>query len=623
MSQFHVAPAVCRRDHPFLATVATSLNVARKPALREQILSGRFQRFRCPTCGSVDQVDSPFLYIDPRRRVLALVDGRDGGSTDRQMATWEYEAELEDLGRGAKRWDCFRVRSIRDLRERLVAKVQGLDYNSLLGLLTPRGRLLGKRRRERVLRQRTVRCERGRVFACRLVRSATWETAIRNDQRSIPTRARWRKVDLDSDALPGDPTLAREDAGAFLAEKARRRKIDRRELEGGLHRLRYLLPRGAGLRRDERRALNTLRRVAHRKKWDAVALQIATIFAGLDLSPSVLRDVPPGKLDKFCDTLLALPWAEAEANREIQRLDIAPSPRTAAYEWETGTLFFGIEALQSTDEIRKRLAHEIGHCVHDAHANSIDCWLQRTFGWEMYDARVPAEIDKWVAQMGGWPHSWKAKTRATWRDRIRDSVIPAGTQGLPGRILAPRGRPNFREDPLKAEIDAATAVGFRAAKLLQLAQPAWWQDPDLWLRFKGRRFALNYYYGGLMVVKDATLRLIAYRADHARRRPLADYAAMSPMEFFAELYVVMRNKVSGFRPGPMPRERIRDQFFLNVWGRHARATALATPPSWRWAMLGFRAAHNDVGTALHAHARHITRRVKSRRRKEPQAVSIL
>jgi hypothetical protein len=58
----------------------------------------------------------------------------------------------------------------------------------------------------------------------------------------------------------------------------------------------------------------------------------------------------------------------------------------------------------------------------------------------------------------------------------------------------------------------------------------WYENNQNWFKSNGLTFSLNYYYKTLMVVNQETIKLIAKMPDN--------YAAMSPAEFFAELYAV-------------------------------------------------------------------------------------
>lgn len=56
----------CGKDNEH--TVAVSLNGDRMPELREQILAGTFQRFRCSECGATMHVEDAMVYLDFQRK---------------------------------------------------------------------------------------------------------------------------------------------------------------------------------------------------------------------------------------------------------------------------------------------------------------------------------------------------------------------------------------------------------------------------------------------------------------------------------------------------------------------------------------------------------------------------
>lgn len=63
----------CQHGHHFDAEVYRSANVSQTPALREEILSGRFNLVRCPSCQAESYADVPFLYHDMATAVRVWV----------------------------------------------------------------------------------------------------------------------------------------------------------------------------------------------------------------------------------------------------------------------------------------------------------------------------------------------------------------------------------------------------------------------------------------------------------------------------------------------------------------------------------------------------------------------
>lgn len=68
MSTTYDAPVACPRcGERFNATLFTNLHVTRSPAVRDDILAGKFQRFDCPHCAASVRVEPSMLYTDFER----------------------------------------------------------------------------------------------------------------------------------------------------------------------------------------------------------------------------------------------------------------------------------------------------------------------------------------------------------------------------------------------------------------------------------------------------------------------------------------------------------------------------------------------------------------------------
>jgi hypothetical protein len=55
---------VCPNGHQYEADLYRSANVTNAPALRDDIMAGRFNVTSCPVCGAESYADVPFLYHD-------------------------------------------------------------------------------------------------------------------------------------------------------------------------------------------------------------------------------------------------------------------------------------------------------------------------------------------------------------------------------------------------------------------------------------------------------------------------------------------------------------------------------------------------------------------------------
>ena len=60
---------------------------------------------------------------------------------------------------------------------------------------------------------------------------------------------------------------------------------------------------------------------------------------------------------------------------------------------------------------------------------------------------------------------------------------------------------------------------------------SWYANNQNWYRANGKAFAINFWYGWLMCVNESTL-------DFVNTSMPDNYAAMSPAEFFAEMYAL-------------------------------------------------------------------------------------
>jgi hypothetical protein len=84
----------CACGHTFAAWVWQSANVTLEPELRKLVLDGKMNVVKCPSCGAVFHVETPFLYHDMIRRewiwVYPLSYGSDAGMVDDDLdAMWD------------------------------------------------------------------------------------------------------------------------------------------------------------------------------------------------------------------------------------------------------------------------------------------------------------------------------------------------------------------------------------------------------------------------------------------------------------------------------------------------------------------------------------------------------
>ncbi len=235
---------------------------------------------------------------------------------------------------------------------------------------------------------------------------------------------------------------------------------------------------------------------------------------------------------KLWAALKTLPDKHVEQNSEIKQivLDTKDHRNGGTYNSGTGIIAIG-DTLASTGSktfFDKTVRHEIGHAVEDQRTKLVKGWQKNVAGWKLYSRSKP-NIKKWIAEMGG--YGTKVKLTDTDKKDILDYidsllVKPTPASWLPdSSIPAPRikfaGRPNvINSRPIQAVMGCTDFTP---------PHQRWYQLNSSWVVYGGKAFSLNYWYSQLMVVDAKQLRsLMAFLP--------SSYAAMSPGEFFAEVY---------------------------------------------------------------------------------------
>lgn len=123
--------------HTFSDKTVDGLNLTRNPWIRQSILDGTLNTWRCPACERLLMLERPFSYTDLQRKQLMLV-----GPRHHQPRWRQAERDIEDLFHiyvanepsrtlfSAQELADFRVRAVfgyAALREKLLLWDQGLD----------------------------------------------------------------------------------------------------------------------------------------------------------------------------------------------------------------------------------------------------------------------------------------------------------------------------------------------------------------------------------------------------------------------------------------------------------------------------------------------------------------
>jgi hypothetical protein len=535
MAVFHPIQVRCSCGNAFSADAARSVNIRRNPAVRGEILAGRFHRVSCPACGASLTIERPFYYSDADRSAVFLVmprgervnHTRDGARiSDQQVA-----CELINRGRPPRQLRV--IYGLDELREKLVAQDAGLDdrHVELLKLFvlqdhpfllhTPRLQLLLTEASRTELGFTAYHHNQPRGYAVRLSRFladsflaegkivARWVSSAEHlaplmapDRRWVNFR-RWSTRYVALDALKVYAATLR--AGGTIDLKA-----------AAFDTMCSRLPRAGSLSAAAKSDLQTLFDYAKQVGDGAAQDKLFEVRYGIALEDEWGTNQNKTDIDTIWNLLRNVPVNNIEGNTRLKEIELIRGGG-GIYQW-SGVIQIGSAELAQKERFEDVLRHEVGHAVHADKAGTIDPWLKAEYGWQRFDASRPS-IDAWIALMGGWD-AWGPVT-ASQRVEIASALIQAlgnGSSWNPGpRPVFPAGHPWNRP-------------GFGPRLAVEGSLGNWFETFEKWYRANGLAFFLNYWYAEPLVVKESTLDLILKMPDR--------YAAMSHFEFFAELYAL-------------------------------------------------------------------------------------
>jgi hypothetical protein len=530
--------------HPYLVSdrngvrhatmLADCLNAQRMPALRQRIFDRCFHRVTAE--GFDMQVEKAFMYLDLARGQSILVQppreryrhAEASAQLDRMLAVlppaMQAQAHLRRVAYGME-----------ELREKLVAADAGLDDRAIelmkAALVHDHPVLLTRAR----LRLSLDRVDaQGAQFLAQYDHSAksfsltyatpelfcgdegalrSWSSSLkRHDFYALPAQGdhwvnyrRW---------------LPSQDAVALLHQTATRLREGQppAPASAAFQSMLKRLPRGSALSGQGKQDLRTLFVWARKKNLQKLQDQLFELRFGVALEDSWYRNDDKNDIDTLWRLLRTLPDSHVEGNARLSEISIGTGGG-GSYSASTTEIEIGSAELAFKARFEDTLRHEVGHAVHEENRPLVDGWLWERFGWAQFEADSSG-IDDWVAQMGkgsGW-----AALNATQKTQMRASIRQACG---PGGVWGPKVTPDV---PPASPWRGAT-FGPRLA--FEMSGETWYDKNDRWYRAGGKAFAVNFWYGTLMCVAESTLDFID---THMPDR----YAAMSPDEFFAELYAL-------------------------------------------------------------------------------------
>ena len=548
MSIFHPYNVRCACGESFTAQLAEAVNAGRMPYLRQSILDGTFHRVSCPACNETMTIEKGFSYTDFRTSTFINVKPRQ----DRHLwkkASEELELNLKDIPSDLskrKKRNMRGVFGLGELQEKLIAEDAGIDdriievlkvfivYEHPFLLQNPRLRLqLNKVTSEDI---EFIACfdHNPEIYRVRIPQAVS--SNIIENPREIK---KWIKkhhrqsniFEMKNDHWVNMARWSPQNWGLqYLREIAE--KVENGETiitdSPKFKSMLEQIPHGNHLSGWAKKDLRTLFLYAKAKNNAKLQDTLFEIRFGIELEDDWGKNNDPDDIDTMWSLLKDLPDSNVEGNTFINQIILNENRPNSWYDPNEGSrgIYMSAGALVTPERFEDTVRHEVGHAVHELYKDKINEWLASQFGWKVFDARN-SEIDKWIKLMGGWGNISPPQ-----RMEIRNYLVQAlGQQASwsPGSAPnAPAGHPWLRDD-----------FGPRLA--FEKTGSNWYRNNTNWYRYNGKAFFLNFYYRNFMVINEDTLDLINYKMP-------STYAAMSPLEFFAELYSLYYDLDDPMRP---------------------------------------------------------------------------
>ncbi len=531
MGVAHLVSARTASGRPVTAQAFRCLSIGRTPALRQEILAGRFHRVANPEGGTPLLLEKDFVYVDLARKTLILVRPRskrhDAARTEEALA--RMAASLAPAGVPLKKLYSRVVFGLEELREKLLIQDAEMD-DRLIELVkiyviddhpfltkTARLRISLAAVTTEALRFRAWFDHSKRVFDIAVPHSTYEELAARRPEMNLwlgkrikanPLTANGKWVNLWT-LSPKNKAL--ELLRALEQQLAASTPVIDTTSKDFTYILKHL-PTGDHLPDWAKTCLRKLFLWVKGRGLAQLEDQLFEIRFGKRLDDDWYLNDDPNDIDTLWKVLKDLPDTHVEGNSKIR--EIAVEEMDFGGYWNGSDIVLAAGMGSADGDFDDVLRHEVGHAVHDKNKKLVDDWLRTRFGFESFG---PQQIDQWIAKMGGWGNL-KTAEKADIRGFLRTAVGPGGTFVAAPRPIAPTGH-------------VWRSTGFAPRLAVEGSLTEWWETNSRWHRAGGKAFALNYYYREFMVIDSAALDLVNDVMP-------STYAAMSRFEFFAELYAL-------------------------------------------------------------------------------------
>lgn len=537
MSLMHPYEVTDREGQRHVATLADCLNVQRTPSWRQRVLDRTLHRVKSGAAGGSDlQIEKSFFYLDLARGQAFLVHPprerfRYAGASE-QLDRMLEVLPKDMLGRAQQLRVVF---GTEELREKLVAADAGLDDRAVelmkATVLHDHPVLLARQRLRLSLDQVDAQGARflaaydhsakafhamyatPEVFGDDAKTLKAWSgTMNKHDLYKLPKKGdhwvnyrRW---------LPAQDAVAELHGLVLALANGTPPAVKGAAFKQMLERL----PRGSALSGQAKTDLRKLFTWVKKQGLQQLQDQLFEIRFGVALEDSWYRNDDKNDIDTLWRLLKNLPDTHVEGNSRLAEIDLGHGSG-GFYSPSTMEIEIGASLLAFKESFEDTLRHEVGHAVHEANQALVDGWLWSRFGFAMFPPNAQG-IDDWIAQMG--PGAGYAGLTATQKTQVRallrQAVGPTEQWGPTVTPSAPPGSP-WRQP------------NFGPRLAFERSGDNWFANNANWYRANGKAFAINFWYGMLMCVDEATLELVNGKMPD-------NYAAMSPAEFFAEMYAL-------------------------------------------------------------------------------------
>ena len=515
------------------------VNVSRTPAVRDKIIDGTFNRIPAQDGKGFITVEKSFFYADFDRHQFYLVRPRS------ERHTWkEASAQLERMIAKVPGFiSDKRKRQVRavfglgELREKIIAAENSIDDRmlELLKVLVIYDHpFLIKKARLRIYLEK-INETNFEFFACydhaknsyriRMPKTVT-DNLIKDRRKEVEA---WAKSRLSNNIfeLKNDhwinfwrwspATIALNSLSKYSKDIAAGKTINVEEKEFS-NMLQYL-PRGSQLPSWAKKSLHDLYLYARKNHEGKLEDSFFEIRFDHELDDDWHKNDDPKDIDTIWNLLNDLPETNVEGNTDINEIMFDKGEGGGSYQPDTHDIYIGSDELHNKERFEDTLRHEVGHAVHEKNTKLVDDWLHERFGWLSFDIG-DKNIDAWVHELGGYGDTTPEQKREV-RNFLKQALGSGNVWAPPRRPAPPRGHPWNKNN-------------YAPRLVCERSHESWFTSYDSWYRINGRAFFLNYYYQMFMIVNESTLKLIDAMPDN--------YAAMSPFEFFAELYALHYDK---------------------------------------------------------------------------------